>query len=169
MGHTIRPYAEGDLHACRSLWEELTEHHREIYGDPTIDGPDAGLQFDDHLARLGPGQIWVAEDDGFVCGLVGLIATAGEEEAEIEPVVVTRVRRDAGIGTELLAAATAEARNLGVRFLNIRPVARNTGAISLFARAGFRLVGRVELFQELAPSDRSWSTPFNLDGRALNC
>jgi N-acetylglutamate synthase-like GNAT family acetyltransferase len=169
MGHAIRPYAEGDLHACRGLWEELTEHHREIYGDPTIDGPDPGRQFDDHLARLGPGRIWVAEDNGVVCGLVGLVASPGDEEAEIEPVIVTRSRRDGGVGTELLAAATGEARRLGVRFLNIRPVARNAGAISLFARAGFRLVGRVELFQELAPSDRSWSASFNLDGRALNC
>jgi N-acetylglutamate synthase-like GNAT family acetyltransferase len=169
MSHTIRSYAAADLEACRRLWEELTEHHREIYGDPTIDGEDPGRQFDEHLRRVGPGRIWIAEDDGAVCGLVALIATDGEEEGEIEPIVVSRSRRGAGIGAALLATATAEARRCGVRFLNIRPVARIGRAISLFVRAGFGFVGRVELFQELAASNRSWSTPFNLNGEPLNC
>ena len=169
MSHVIRAYRADDLGACRRLWEELTEHHREIYGDPTIDGDNPGRQFDEHLARVGPGRIWVAEEDGAVCGLVALIAVDGEEEGEIEPVVVSKARRGAGIGAALLTRATDEARRCGVRFLNIRPVARNGRAISLFARAGFNLVGRFELFQELSPSDRSWSTPFSLNGEALNC
>jgi RimJ/RimL family protein N-acetyltransferase len=87
--------------------------------------------------------------------LVALIAKPGDEEAEIEPVIVSRDHRGEGVGAELLARATAEAKALGVRFLNIRPVTRNVRAMRLFVAAGFRLVGRVELFQELTPSYRS--------------
>ena len=40
----VRPYADGDYDAGRSLWAELTEYHRSIYGDPSI-GPQRGRQF----------------------------------------------------------------------------------------------------------------------------
>jgi len=45
----VRDYADGDYGACRSLWAELTEYHRSIYGDPTIGGDDPGAGFDDYL------------------------------------------------------------------------------------------------------------------------
>jgi len=32
----VREYAEADYGACRSLWVQLTEYHRSIYGDPSI-------------------------------------------------------------------------------------------------------------------------------------
>ncbi|MBI4300887.1 MAG: hypothetical protein HY677_07095, partial [Chloroflexi bacterium] len=40
METTIREYRTADFEACRSLWGELTRHHREIYEDPTIGGDD---------------------------------------------------------------------------------------------------------------------------------
>jgi GNAT superfamily N-acetyltransferase len=151
---SIRAYEDGDLEHCRQLWRQLTEHHREIYGDRTIGGDQPGLFFDDHLARVGAARIWVAVDDVIVCGMVGLIVDG--EEAEIEPVVVMRDRRGDGAGHLLLTHAIAEARRLGVRFLSIAPVARNRRAIELFLREGFATVGRIELFTELKPSDRRW-------------
>ena len=30
----IREYRPEDLHACRALYAQLVEHHREIYNDP---------------------------------------------------------------------------------------------------------------------------------------
>jgi GNAT superfamily N-acetyltransferase len=41
----VRDYADGDYRACRSLWAELTEYHRGIYGDPSIGGDDPGAGF----------------------------------------------------------------------------------------------------------------------------
>ena len=38
----VRDYADGDYDAGRSLWAELTEYHRSIYGDPSIGGDDPG-------------------------------------------------------------------------------------------------------------------------------
>jgi hypothetical protein len=43
----VRDYADGDYDACRSLWAELTEYHRDIYGDPSIGGDDPGAAFDE--------------------------------------------------------------------------------------------------------------------------
>jgi hypothetical protein len=37
----VRSYADGDYDAGRSVWAELTEYHRSIYGDPST-----GLDFD---------------------------------------------------------------------------------------------------------------------------
>ena len=144
---TVRPYAPTDLDACRRLWEVLTERHRLIYDDLSIGGDNVGLFFDAHLARVGPQNIWVAEEDGVVVGMSGLIV--GDGEAEIEPVVVAEAHRSGGIGTLLLNEGVARARALGVQYLNIAPVARNSRAIELFVRAGFRIIGHVQLFIEL--------------------
>ena len=144
---TVRAYEPADLAACRRLWEVLTERHRLIYDDPSIGGDDVGLFFDAHLARVGPENIWVAEEDGVVVGMSGLIV--GDGEAEIEPVVVDEAHRSRGVGTLLLSEGMTRARALGVQYLNIAPVARNSRAIELFVRAGFRIVGHVQLFIEL--------------------
>jgi hypothetical protein len=32
---TVREYRPDDLSACRMLWVELVQHHRELYGRPT--------------------------------------------------------------------------------------------------------------------------------------
>jgi GNAT superfamily N-acetyltransferase len=154
MPVAIRPYRLADLDACRDLWEVLTERHRIIYEDPTIGGPDVRLYFDTHLARVGPEHVWVAEEDGMVIGMTGLIAAEGEEEAEVEPVVVAQGHRSRGVGEQLVQAAVAEAKRLGVRFLNIGPVARNSEAIAMFVRQGFGLIGHVQLFMEFrGPTD----------------
>ena len=144
---SVRAYRPEDLAACRRLWEVLTERHRLIYDDPSIGGDDAGSFFDAHLARVGPENIWVAEEDGALIGMSGLIVSDGE--AEIEPVVVDEAHRSRGIGTLLLNEGMARAKRLGVQYLNIAPVARNSRAIEMFVRAGFRLVGHVQLFVEL--------------------
>jgi putative acetyltransferase len=146
----IRPYASSDLEPCRALWADLTQHHRDIYADPSIGGEAPGLYFDRHLARVGADRIWVAEGEGKLLGLVGLMVE--DQEAEVEPIVVASGYRGRGIGRALLAHMVLEAEKLEVRFLNVRPVARNAQAISFFYTAGFRLLGRVELSMELRPS-----------------
>ena len=42
MGIVIRDDDTNDYSECRRLWAELTEHHRRIYGDPSIGGADPG-------------------------------------------------------------------------------------------------------------------------------
>lgn len=146
---TIRSYASSDLKACRALWVGLTQHHRDIYGDASIGGDTPEFYFDRHLARVGPEHIWVAECAGRILGLVGLILNG--QEAEVEPIVVASEHRGKGIGRSLLNHAIEKARELQVRYLSIKPVARNVKAISFFYDSGFRTLGQVELFMDLRP------------------
>ena len=147
---TIRGYRPVDLEACRALWAEMTQRHRDIYSDPTIGGEDPGLEFDEHLARVGPALIWVAESDDQVIGFVSLIHDG--DEAEIEPLVVRSELRKTGIGRRLVDHAVQQARERGVVCLSVKPVARNEDAIAFFYDAGFRTLGHIQLFMWLGDS-----------------
>lgn len=148
----IRKYKPGDRERCRALWRELTEWHREIYQDPSIGGPHPEDYFDKHLAEVGPDQMWVAVYDSQVVGLVGLIVEG--EKAEIEPLIVSKMYRQKGIGKQLIKTIVSEACNRKVRFLNIKPVARNVQAINFLYQQGFKNLGHVELFLDF--SDYTW-------------
>jgi GNAT superfamily N-acetyltransferase len=107
----VRDYAEGDYGACRSLWTELTEYHRSIYGDPSIGGDDPGAGFDDYLAISQRTGSWVAESRGMVIGLTGLLDRG--RSGEVEPVVVAEAARDQGVGRMLISRVAEEARARG--------------------------------------------------------
>jgi GNAT superfamily N-acetyltransferase len=152
---SVRDYREGDYDACRSLWAELTEYHRGIYGDSSIGGDDPGSGFDDYLAEPRRIGSWVAESRGSVIGLTGLLdrGTSGE----VEPVVVAETARDQGIGRILISRVVDEARACGFEYLAIRPVARNVAAVRRFYAAGFRtLGGHIDLTMDLAPRRHVW-------------
>jgi GNAT superfamily N-acetyltransferase len=130
----IRPYEPSDLEACRDLYTQLVEHHREIYDDPSIGGDDPGAGFDDYLALSERVATWVAVDDNSIVGLTGLLWKEGE--STVEPVIVARDRRRAGIGRSLLETAIDESRCRGAIDVNIKPVARNASAIKAFHELG---------------------------------
>jgi GNAT superfamily N-acetyltransferase len=159
----VRGYSEGDYRACRSLWAELTEYHRCIYGDPSIGGDDPGAGFDDYLASAERMGSWVAESHSTVVGLTGLFdrGTSGE----VEPVVVTEGARDQGIGRMLISRVVEEARARGYEYLAIRPVARNVAAVRRFYAAGFRaLGGHIDLTMDLAARRHEWLPGASLHG-----
>jgi len=166
MNISIRPYHDDDLKACRQLWVELTERHRKLYNDKTIGGENPGAYFDRYLELPNLAGVWVVESDGIVVGFSGLLTI--DQDAEIEPVVVTETQRSQGIGRLLIQRLVEEAYRLNVRFLSLSPVARNKEAIELFVSLGFDIVGQVELFQELNnPQDRQWMEGLMLHGRRL--
>ena len=148
----VRNYVPQDLQSCRALWRELTDWHRGIYRDTTIGGDQPEKYFDKHLAAIGPKQIWVAVHDARIVGLVGLIL--GEDEAEVEPLIVSETYRGKGIGTRLINKAMTEAHVRGRRILSIKPVARNIKTIQFLHRQGFTNIGHMELFMDF--SERSW-------------
>lgn len=147
---SVRGYETSDLDRCRSLWAEMTQRHRDIYGDPSIGGEDPGLEFDAHLSRVGRERVWVAVSGEEVVGLVSLIQEG--EQAEVEPIVVSSQHRGRGTGRELLDHAMEQAKSLGVLCLSVKPVARNEAAISFFHDAGFNKLGHVQMFMWLGPS-----------------
>ena len=143
MTVSIREYRPDDLLACRELWRALTQRHRDIYGQPKLGGDDPGIWFDSYLEDPKLAKLWVAEEDGHLRGMCGLLAD--DDEAELEPIVVEPDQRSQGVGAQLARQAIAEARRLGKQYVNVRPVGRNLEAIRFFHREGFTLLGRLEL------------------------
>jgi len=143
----IREYSVADLEVCRDLWRDLTQRHRDIYEDPSIGGADPGPAFDEYLGHAHFTNLYLAVRDGEVIGMCGLLVDG--EEAELEPIVVRPTRRNSGVGARLAQRVIAEARTLGMKYINVRPVGRNIEAIAFFNREGFRLLGRLELSLQL--------------------
>jgi GNAT superfamily N-acetyltransferase len=140
----IREYQPVDLEGCRELWRHLTQRHLDIYDDQTIGGDDPRPYFDEHYLTLPTfHKAWVADEDGDLVGLVGLLVDG--DEAELEPIVVRPTHRDKGVGALLAQRAIDEARSLGKKWINVRPVGRNVEAIRFFRREGFEVLGRLEL------------------------
>jgi GNAT superfamily N-acetyltransferase len=159
----VRDYDKRDYPACRLLWAELTEHHRRIYGDPSIGGDDPGSGIDPYLAAPELVGTWVAETLGAVVGLTGLLDRG--KSAEVEPVVVTEAMRAEGVGRQLIDRVIREAEVRGYEYLAIRPVARNVGAIRRFHEAGFRtLGGHVDLTLDLTERRHDWLQGARLHG-----
>ncbi len=160
----IRQYMDSDRVQCRGLWRELTEWHRKIYQEPTIGGETPEDAFDEHLAKVGPNNLWVAVHQSKVVGLVGLIEK--ENEVEVEPVIVSAAQRGKGIGQQLVTSVIAIAKQRGFRFLNVRPVARNEGALRFFYNQGFRILGHIQLFIDF--SGGSWKPGPVIFGQKYN-
>ena len=148
---TVRGYEPEDLNACRELWVELTQWHRDIFDAPEIGGDDPGKTFDEHLAKIGAENVWVAEVDGEPVGLAGLIS---EPDFELEPIVVSERHRQTGVGRLLAQAVIAAARERGARTVQVRPVGRNVEAIRFFHDLGFDILGHVQLELDLAERER---------------
>lgn len=160
----VRPYKPGDLGACRALWVELTQKHRELYDDPDLGGTDPGRRFDDHLGAVGPEIRWVAEVDQRVVGLAGLMPRG--EEAELEPLVVAQGRHGQGIGRLLVGAVREGARRAHHRFLVVRPDALNVTALQCFHGLGFDNLGQADLLLDLhLGTDRAWRAQETIAGR----
>ena len=150
----IRQFEPADLEACRVLYAQLVEHHRDIYDDPSIGGDEPGSGFDDYLAIPTRVITWVVVDDGVIVGLSGLLWEDGE--ATVEPVVVDRDRRRSGVGRRLIETAIEESRRRGASDVNIKPVARNASAIRAFHQLGFQTLGHLQLFMSLDRDDSYW-------------
>jgi ribosomal protein S18 acetylase RimI-like enzyme len=158
----VRGYRDSDRDACRALWVELTQWHRDIYAAPEIGGDDPAAAFDEHLALVGAENIWVTEIDERVVGFVGMITN--EKHAELEPIVVSTEFRGRGLGQALLETVVARARERGLRQVLVRPVARNAEAIAFFHANGFGALGQIELILDLAARDH-WRPGEQLAGR----
>ena len=160
----VRKYRESDYDSCRSLWVELTLWHRQIYKDASIGGSDAGGHFDSHLKEHGPKSIWVAEIEGRIVGMTGLIMN--NREYELEPLIVSASQRGHGVGRTLAQIIIDTARKKGAQSLNVRPVARNDPAIRFFHGLGFDTLGHVQMFIDFSsPNRKKWKEKRRLAGK----
>jgi GNAT superfamily N-acetyltransferase len=161
----VRKYVPADREACRALWHELVETHRQLYEDETIGGADPGAGFDRHVGEFGTEGICIAEAAGTILGLAGVVWHG--DRAELEPVVVASHARVRGAGRALVNAVLADARSRGATRVFVRPAARNRGAIEFFHRMGFDVLANVQLQLELTerarpPGETIAGLPFRL-------
>jgi [ribosomal protein S18]-alanine N-acetyltransferase len=82
----------------------------------------------------------VAEVNGCAAGFA--IASVLADEAELESIAVEEQQQKTGIGSLLLEAITAAMRDNGARLMRLEVRESNAAAQRLYARAGFRAVGR---------------------------
>lgn len=169
---TVRQYEDSDYDVCRNrLWLQLTETHRELYNAPEIGGDDPGLTFDEHLTRVGPERLWVAELDGTVVGLTGLIvgdiSTAIEPESEIEPLVVDENARGQGIGSALVDFLKEYVPANGLPELVVGTTGRNKLMLEFLKKQGFDTIGTVNLILQENYSVQNWSYGAEISGVAF--
>ncbi|MDY6842760.1 MAG: GNAT family N-acetyltransferase [Thermodesulfobacteriota bacterium] len=166
MRYKIRKYHPSDIQSCRGLWAELTQRHRDIYNDQTIGGDNPGNLFDLYSKNEKLHGPWVLIKDDQIVGFTGLLVEG--EEADVEPVIVSKEYRNQGFGKALIEYAIQEAKNMKIRFLSVKPVARNIEAISFFIEAGFNITGHIDLFQDLSVDfKREWKTGITIHGKKL--
>jgi GNAT superfamily N-acetyltransferase len=162
----IREYEERDRDACRALWVQLTQWHRDIYDDQSIGSGDPAGWFDRYLAEKEPVAVWVAELDERVVGFTGALPVEGGARYELEPIVVDAEHRGYGIGRALAGTVIERARADGMRGVEVKPVARNSDAIRFFHALGFDVLGQLELGLDLVRPER-WRAGERLAGRAF--
>jgi N-acetylglutamate synthase-like GNAT family acetyltransferase len=146
----------------------MVQKHRDIYDDQSIGGDDPGLEFDKHLELVGSENIWLVEFEGNVIGFTSLIKK-NDQEAEIEPIVVSRKHRGKGVGELLIKYAVEEAKKNNILCLYVKPVARNKEVISFFHDCGFKNIGHIQLFMWLGESSPDmWKKGFDIFGKTFN-
>ncbi|MHA1515632.1 MAG: GNAT family N-acetyltransferase, partial [Candidatus Heimdallarchaeaceae archaeon] len=79
--------------------------------------------------------------------------------AEVEPIIIKSSHRKKGIGKKLLQFIINHASEKEIKYLSIRPVARNKNALKLFYEMGFNIIGHIELFMNLKEKEsKKWKT-----------
>lgn len=132
---TIRPVEARDLRALGDLVGSLARHHG-----------DTARVTQAELARDCLGQapwlrVLVAEHHGGLVGYAALCPRArmqfGQRGMALHHLFVHRPLRGAGVGSALLEAAKAQARDLGACFLTVTAEPENDRARAFYERAGF--------------------------------
>ncbi len=105
------------------------------------ESPEASLWSNESLLRSVSGGIaWVAERNGCTAGI--LVGRVAADEFEILNMAVMKQFRRKGIASELLNTALQYGWNGGASQTHLEVRASNAGAISLYARHGFRICGQ---------------------------
>ncbi len=148
----IRAARVDDVEALVDIYLDSARHHRSIAPE-RYRVPDRGAARD-RLRRVVDGQgdqlaYLVAEADGRVVGSLSVRAVGAPSAgsmvmprptAEIG-IAVLAAWRGRGIGSALMAAGEAWARDHGFRRVVLDTVAGNAGAIRLYERLGYELAG----------------------------
>jgi ribosomal protein S18 acetylase RimI-like enzyme len=152
------------LDEVRALWLSLSEHHGELTpAELPVRSPEAGWPRRRERYRQaleGGGILFVADGPEGPLGYAFAHPRAAPESLdidrvlEIETVAVLPAARGAGIGTKLMDAVEAWARDHGIEHLSVSVRTANEGARRLYERRGFRSLYET-MYSTLAPRGRS--------------
>ena len=130
----IRPAAAGDGPALYDLVQRAYAVYVPRFGlrPAPMDA--------DYDALVHDGQVWVADEDGAIAGLI--VLEAGPGYLLVENVAVEPERQGAGVGRALLAFAEEQGRGTGLTEVRLYTHVKMTENQALYARLGYREIGR---------------------------
>mgnify|MGYP002336020055 CR=1 FL=1 len=166
---SVRPATTGDVDALAEIYVSSARHHAaldpEFYAVPNRDAVVEHLrqtlepEADAHAVRL------VAEVDGMVVGSAEVELRSPNSASMLRPeraasvgMAVLEGHRGAGIGSRLMEAAEAWARERGATLMMLDASAANVDALRFYEqRHGYRLRGVLltkQIGSRLGPDDR---------------
>lgn len=135
---TIRKATPDDLNRMADLLYELFSIEKDFTQDKAKQ-----LRGLTTLMRCGTAAVWVAEQEGEVAGMITAqmnISTAeGAFSALLEDLIVTKDRRNQGIGTKLLQTAVSWSEFKGAKRVQLLSDRRNQPAIDFYKNEGWNL------------------------------
>jgi phosphinothricin acetyltransferase len=140
---TVRPARPGDAEAIRAIRNHAIEHTTALWTQTPQSPAEAVAWLAAHLER---GSALVAEAEGEVAGFAvhgPWRHLDGYRHTVEDSVYVREDRHGLGIGSALLTALIASARDAGHRVMIAGIEAGNTASIRLHERFGFQHVGTV--------------------------
>ncbi len=158
---------EAQLNDVRSLMRAFVAWHRErhVADIDLIDRYFDTGAFEEELARL-PGKyappmgsLLIAWQDGKPAGCVAL-RELSDGICEMKRMFVPAASRGTGVGGALLRRVLADARSAGYRLMRLDTSTRQSEAIRLYERAGFR---RIAPYYALPDDLKDWLLFFELE------
>ncbi|MGZ0201056.1 GNAT family N-acetyltransferase [Streptomyces sp. RM1] len=139
---TVRRAHAGDAEAVRAIRNHAIEHSTALWTEIPQSAAEGAAWLAAHLER---GSAFVAETDGEVAGFAVFApwrALDGYRHTVEDSVYVREGRHGLGIGSALLAALIAAAREAGHHLVIAGIEAGNGASIRLHERFGFEHAGR---------------------------
>ncbi|MGW4565737.1 N-acetyltransferase family protein [Streptomyces sp. NPDC004561] len=140
---TVRPAHPGDVEAVRAIRNHAIEHSTALWTDTPQSSAEGVAWLAAHLAR---GSAFAAEVDGEVAGFAVYgpwRALEGYRHTVEDSVYVREGRHGLGIGSALLTALIAGAREAGHHVMIAGIEADNAASVRLHERFGFQHAGTV--------------------------
>jgi ribosomal-protein-alanine acetyltransferase len=100
------------------------------------------------LARSPTARLLVAHREGELAGYALLLTRRNSRAARLYSLAVAPGRAGRGLGSRLLTAAEAAARERGAESLRLEVRTDNAAAIRLYERHGYRVIGRRDDYYE---------------------
>ena len=132
MNYQIRTAVPSDEKSIDALFREML---RTIYHTQDVNGYDAGYL--DRFLAGGEDRIYVAEDSEVRAFLSVEVHHEEEDYLYLDDFSVTETCRNKGIGTKLMQAAEAYARETGIPAVLLHVEKTNEAAFRFYERLGY--------------------------------